>query len=115
MFAQSVRVVARASTPFLRRGFATSVARRDLVQDMYLKELKSYKAPTITASDAVGQVKPWVPPTAPAVPTVEASSDADISEYATQTVEVEGIAEVAEESTSDIDDWFVVEPLEDHH
>ncbi|KAJ8100889.1 ATP synthase complex subunit H-domain-containing protein [Lipomyces tetrasporus] len=88
--------------------------RRDLVQDLYLKELKSYKAPPVKASDSVGQVKPWVSPSAPTPPTVEAAAPTDLSEYDSQVVEVEGVAVDAEED-AEVEDWFVVEPLEDPH
>ncbi|KAK9327719.1 ATP synthase complex subunit H-domain-containing protein [Lipomyces starkeyi] len=115
MLAQSIRLVSRASAPVLRRRFGTSMPRRDIIQDLYLKELKSYKAPPVKATDSVGQVKPWVAPLAPTPPVVEASAPADLSEYESQIVEVEGVATTAAEEESDVEDWFVVEPLETEH
>ncbi|KAK9385041.1 ATP synthase complex subunit H-domain-containing protein [Lipomyces mesembrius] len=114
MLAQSIRLVSRASVPVLRRRFGTSMPRRDIIQDLYLKELKSYKAPPVKATDSVGQVKPWVAPSTPAPPVVEASAPTDLSEYESQIVEVEGVSAAAEEE-SDVEDWFVVEPLETEH
>ncbi|KAK9451632.1 ATP synthase complex subunit H-domain-containing protein [Limtongia smithiae] len=115
MISQSSRLVSRVAAPVLRRSFASSVVRRDALQELYIKELKAYKAPVIKASDSVGQVKPWIAPAAPAIPAVEAFAAADLAEYDTQVVEVEGIAAVEEVPTEDLDDWFVVEPLEDAH
>ncbi|KAK9323632.1 ATP synthase complex subunit H-domain-containing protein [Lipomyces orientalis] len=114
MLSQLTRVVSRASAPVLRRRFGTSMPRRDFIQDLYLKELKSYKAPPVKATDSVGQVKPWVAPSAPVPPAVEATAPTDLSEYDSQVVEVEGVAVAAEEDV-EVEDWFVVEPLEDAH
>ncbi|KAK7204034.1 mitochondrial F1F0 ATP synthase subunit Atp14 [Myxozyma melibiosi] len=119
MLAQSIRVAARsAAAPVLRRRFGTTLARRDLISDLYIKELKSYQAPPVKASDSVGQVKPWTPPAAPAIPTVEAGAEADLAEYEAQAVEVED-STVAEGEvaapTESLEDWFVVKPLEDAH
>ncbi|KAK9235516.1 ATP synthase complex subunit H-domain-containing protein [Lipomyces kononenkoae] len=116
MLAQSIRITSRACAPILRRRFGTSLPRRDIVQDLYLKEIKNYKAPPVKATDSVGQVKPWVVPSAPAPPAAEASAPTDLEDYESQVVEVEGVAAASEEEPqSDLDDWFVVEPIEDEH
>ncbi|TFY66393.1 hypothetical protein EVG20_g4687 [Dentipellis fragilis] len=64
------------------RAFATSaVARKDLVQDLYIKELKSYK-PTPPAKDAhVGAVKPYSLPAAPHLPLLPADLASELSAY----------------------------------
>ncbi|KAA1474147.1 hypothetical protein DENSPDRAFT_840705 [Dentipellis sp. KUC8613] len=64
------------------RAFATSaVARKDLVQDLYIKELKSYK-PTPPAKDAhVGAVKPYAIPAAPHLPQLPADLASELSAY----------------------------------
>lgn len=91
--------------------------KSDLITDLYIKELKAYQAPPVKASDSVGQVKPWSAPSAPAIPAVEAAAEADLAEYDSQAVEVEGIAETTESEapTESLDDWFVVEAIEDAH
>ncbi|KAJ7160873.1 ATP synthase complex subunit H-domain-containing protein [Mycena filopes] len=87
------RAVGATRTVSNSRAFSVSVAaRKDIVQDLYLKEIKAYKAPP-TAKDAhVGVVKAYtMPPTpkAPALPTDLASelSAYDSSEPVTATVE----------------------------
>src|SRR5690349_4039247 len=82
----------------------------DLVQDLYLKEIKGYKAPARTLADAEGSVKPWAVPKAPAAPAVEGA--ADLAAYKSEPVEVETQQEGGEDSatfSSNIDDWLVVE------
>jgi F-type H+-transporting ATPase subunit h len=85
----------------------------DLVQDLYLKEVKSYKTPSRAASDAEGQVKHWKQPATPAAPALEAESE--LSAYESQAVEVETAPITSAEgeangpSTGSIDEWFVVE------
>ncbi|KAK9468236.1 ATP synthase complex subunit H-domain-containing protein [Lipomyces arxii] len=115
MLAQPIRAVSRRAVPVMRRYFGAAVPRRaDILTDLYLKEVKAYKPTPVKASDSVGQVKPWILPTAPTPPSVEGSSEAEISEYAAQVVEVEGVAEIVEEEP-EVEDFFVVKPLEDAH
>ncbi|KAJ7468691.1 ATP synthase complex subunit H-domain-containing protein [Mycena latifolia] len=86
------RAAGATRTVSCARTFSSSAAaRKDIVQDLYLKEIKAYKAPP-TAKDAhVGVVKAYtMPPVpkAPALPTDLASelSAYDASEPATATV-----------------------------
>ncbi|KAH9056432.1 ATP synthase complex subunit H-domain-containing protein [Lactarius vividus] len=62
---------ARLSARSYVRAYATtSAARKDLVQDLYLKELRTYKAPPAAKDAHVGVVKAFSVPTAPSVPTL---------------------------------------------
>ncbi|TEB18253.1 hypothetical protein FA13DRAFT_658063 [Coprinellus micaceus] len=74
-----LRIAARQVS---RRGFATSaVARKDLVQDLYLRELKAYK-PAPAAKDAhVGAVKQFSLPPSPKAPSLPADLAAELSAY----------------------------------
>jgi hypothetical protein len=74
----------------------------DLVQDLYLRELKAYKPPTVKASDSEGQVQKFALPQAPASPE-EADIASQLSAYETQEVEVEGQAEAG---AAPIEDWY---------
>ncbi|TKA73192.1 hypothetical protein B0A55_07100 [Friedmanniomyces simplex] len=76
----------------------------DLVQDMYLKELKAYKAPPIKPTDAEGQVQKFSMPKAPASPE-EADIANDLKAYEDQVPEVEGQA-VAGSASAPEEDWF---------
>lgn len=108
-----------------RRSIATSAPRLDLLQDIYVKEIKGFKPAPVSAKDAAAETIPWSVPKAPAVPSGEIALD-QIDEYAKAPVEVEHEAPVATEGqaqtvdTSPGGDWFVVEPVEwedhdDHH
>ncbi|RMZ80125.1 hypothetical protein DV737_g3194, partial [Chaetothyriales sp. CBS 132003] len=91
---QSVRIgsslLARVGSRMLptttRRAFQVSAASRaDLVQDLYLKELRNYKVPATKASDADGLVQKFTPPAAPKSPeeanlAAEASTEEDYFE-----------------------------------
>ncbi|RPD52594.1 hypothetical protein L226DRAFT_611265 [Lentinus tigrinus ALCF2SS1-7] len=51
--------------------FSTSaVARKDLIQDLYIQQLKSYKAPAPAKDAHVGVVKAYALPPAPQAPTL---------------------------------------------
>ncbi|KAK4967608.1 ATP synthase F0 subcomplex subunit H atp14 [Elasticomyces elasticus] len=94
----------------------TAVRQADLVQDMYLRELKSYKPPPVKASDAEGHVQKFNPPKPPPSPE-ESDIAKDLQAYETQAVEVEG--QSSEDGAAPVnDDWFVEEedePETPHH
>ncbi|KAK5718479.1 ATP synthase F0 subcomplex subunit H atp14 [Elasticomyces elasticus] len=72
--------------------------------DMYLKELKAYKAPPVKPTDAEGQVQKFSMPKAPASPE-EADIANDLKAYEDQVPEVEGQA-VAGSAAPPEQDWF---------
>ncbi|KAF2761431.1 hypothetical protein EJ05DRAFT_536206 [Pseudovirgaria hyperparasitica] len=104
--------------PALRRTFITPTAVRqaDLVQDLYLRELKSYKIPQVKASDAEGHVQKFSIPKAPASPE-ESNIANELKDYETQQVEVEGAASTEGGAAPVEEDWFEEEPEEEeaHH
>ncbi|KAF2473346.1 uncharacterized protein BDR25DRAFT_257739 [Lindgomyces ingoldianus] len=121
MLAQSIRAsrqtlvrVARQQPALLsRRTFIipTAVRPADLVQDMYLRELKAYKPPQVKASDAEGHVQKFTIPPAPASPE-EADIASELKAYETQQVELEGAS--TEGSPAPVEeDWFEEEPEDD--
>ncbi|KAJ2934571.1 hypothetical protein H1R20_g2534, partial [Candolleomyces eurysporus] len=77
-----LRIAARQVQVTSRRGFASSaVARKDLVQDLYLREIKAY-APAPAAKDAhVGVVKSFALPPTPKAPSLPADLAAELSAY----------------------------------
>lgn len=76
----------------------------DLVQDLYLQHLKSYKPTPIKAGDEKGHVHEFKDPKTPKSP--EESNIADeLKTYETQTVEVEGRETGATEQDVE-EDWF---------
>ncbi|ORY10398.1 ATP synthase complex subunit H-domain-containing protein [Clohesyomyces aquaticus] len=80
----------------------------DLVQDMYLRELKAYKAPQVQASDAEGHVQKFSIPQAPKSPE-ESDIASELKAYETQQVELEGSS--SEGSAAPVEeDWFEEEP-----
>lgn len=84
----------------------------DLVQEMYLNQLKSYKAPQVQASDAEGHVHKFAVPKAPASPE-EGDIANELKAYETQQVELEGSS--SEESAAPVEDWFEEEAEEESH
>ncbi|RMZ91156.1 hypothetical protein DV736_g1620, partial [Chaetothyriales sp. CBS 134916] len=100
------RVGSRTVPTTTRRAFQVSAASRaDLVQDLYLKELRSYKVPAAKASDAEGLVQKFTPPPAPNSPE-EANLAAEVSEYESQAVDVEGAVVPGETQASTEEDYF---------
>ena len=61
----------------------------DLVQDLYLKELKSYKPAPVKSSDADAHVRKFAIPNAPPPPE-ESDIAKDLKAYEETPVEVEG-------------------------
>ncbi|KAK5169712.1 ATP synthase F0 subcomplex subunit H atp14 [Saxophila tyrrhenica] len=107
------RAALRPQTASLRRTLITptTVRQADLVQDMYLRELKAYKPTPAKASDAEGQVAKFSMPKAPASPE-EADIQNDLQAYEQQVPEVEGQAPTGTTAKGVEQDWFE-EPEED--
>jgi len=82
----------------------------DLVQDLYLKELKAYKPSPVKPSDAEGQVQKFTAPKAPRSPD-EGDIAQELKAYDEQQVEVEGQA--AEGEAVAEEDWFEEEEEEE--
>ncbi|OBZ74929.1 hypothetical protein A0H81_05188 [Grifola frondosa] len=62
--------------------FSTSaVARKDFVQELYIKELKAYKPPAPVKDAHVGIVKSYSLPPVPQVPTLPADLASELSAY----------------------------------
>jgi F-type H+-transporting ATPase subunit h len=98
----------------LREKVANALSPADLVQDLYMKELKAYKVPPVKAGDADAHGQKFSPPQAPKSPE-EADIANELKAYEAQTVEIEGQAEggAVEQEV----DWFEEEPEEEtaHH
>ncbi|KAH0556429.1 hypothetical protein GP486_005653 [Trichoglossum hirsutum] len=120
MLARSVRA-SRSSIARIARQQQADVSRRtfiiptairqvDLVQDLYIKELKSYKSIPIKASDAEGSVQKWSTPAPPKSPEEEELASG-LKAYEEQQVEVEGQANPGETHVKE-EDWF--EEEEEH-
>ena len=76
----------------------------DLVQDLYLRELKAYKVPQVKANDAEGHVQKFTIPPTPTSPE-ESDIASELKSYETQAVDVEGAA--GEDGTVlPEEDWF---------
>ncbi|KAL3427822.1 mitochondrial f1f0 atp synthase subunit atp14 [Phlyctema vagabunda] len=90
----------------------TAIRQADLVQDLYVRELKAYKIPAVKPSDAEGNVQIFSAPKAPTSPE-EADIANELKAYEASAVDIEGQAEgeAAEAESS----WFEEEPEEDAH
>ncbi|KAK4697679.1 F-type H+-transporting ATPase subunit h, partial [Lecanoromycetidae sp. Uapishka_2] len=105
--------LARQQAVLQRRTFLapTAALRADLVQDMYLKEIKGYKLPAVKPSDSEGHVQKFSPPKPPKSPE-ESDIANELKAYENQQVDVEGQASGGE-SASVEEDWFEEEPEEE--
>jgi len=123
--AARVLVTRQSSLSFSRvaaRSFSTShTASKDFVQELYLKELKSYK-PAPTPKDAhVGQVKQLHTPSAPPRPDVPTSASiaSDLEAYSQDAPVVSQSGPATEEGpvTSGAEDFLeeVKKPVHDDH
>lgn len=96
------------------RQFTTTSRRSNLIADLYVKELKAFKATPLTAADAQAATKAWKLPSASPVPALEGEGADALAAYDAQVVEVgsaanvEGTAAVQVEEYKP-DDWFVFE------
>ncbi|KAL8813644.1 MAG: hypothetical protein Q9200_000126 [Gallowayella weberi] len=85
----------------------------DLVQDLYLRELRAYKPPPLKPSDSDGHVQTFSAPKAPRSPD-EGDMARDLKAYEDQQVEVEGQAAPGEAGTPE-ENWFEEEDDDEEH
>ncbi|KAF8646260.1 hypothetical protein AX16_007300 [Volvariella volvacea WC 439] len=76
LFKQAARVTVSAS-----RSFSTTPLRRDLVRDIYLREIKAYKPAPVAKDAHVGAVKTFNLPPAPQTPALPADLASELSAY----------------------------------
>jgi F-type H+-transporting ATPase subunit h len=92
----------------------TYLPTADIVQELYLRELKAYKPPQLKASDAEGQVQKFSAPQPPKSPE-ETDIANELKAYEASTVELEGQAGIEGSSAPINEDWFEEELGEDDH
>ncbi|KAL8798391.1 MAG: hypothetical protein Q9182_006699, partial [Xanthomendoza sp. 2 TL-2023] len=85
----------------------------DLVQDLYLRELRAYKPPPLKPSDSEGHVQTFSAPKAPQSPD-EGDMARELKAYEDQQVEVEGQAAPGEGGTPE-ENWFEEEDDDEEH
>ncbi|GMK54630.1 hypothetical protein CspeluHIS016_0112160 [Cutaneotrichosporon spelunceum] len=68
-------------TPAFARSFSVSAARKDLVKDLYVNQLKSYKAPAKSADAHSSHVRSFAAPAAPTVPAVPSDLAGEMSKF----------------------------------
>ncbi|TFK47150.1 hypothetical protein OE88DRAFT_1666445 [Heliocybe sulcata] len=98
-----LRQAASAARSTLRntRAISTSpVSHRDLVQEIYVREIKSYKTPAPPKDAHVGHVKPFSAPSAPKAPALPADLASELSAYDAQEPIKEPAASVAQAAHS---------------
>ncbi|EST05872.1 ATPase, F0 complex, subunit H [Kalmanozyma brasiliensis GHG001] len=71
----TIGAVRSASRTQVRALSSSAVASKDFVQELYVKELKGYKAPPKAADSHKGQVREFATPSAPKAPAVPSSSE----------------------------------------
>ena len=89
----------------------------DFVQELYLKELKSYKTPAVKESDADGQVQAFAMPNTPTSPE-ETDLAGSLKEYESMAVEIEGqdaSAASAQGGAAALPDWLEAEEEDESH
>lgn len=85
-----------------------AIGAADLVQDLYLRELKNYKVPQVKANDAEGHVQKFSIPAAPKSPE-EADIANELKAYETQQPDVGAEATAEDGQVLPQEDWFVEE------
>ncbi|KAL8897187.1 MAG: hypothetical protein Q9192_002711 [Flavoplaca navasiana] len=111
----SVLRVARPQFIQQRRMFSTpnSILQADLVQDLYLREIRAYKPPPVKPSDSEGHVQKFTAPKTPQSPD-EGDIAKDLKAHENQQVELEGQAAPGESGAAE-ESWFEEDDDEEEH
>ncbi|AJV73208.1 Atp14p [Saccharomyces cerevisiae YJM195] len=114
----SRRILLNASVLPLRlcnRNFTTTRISYNVIQDLYLRELKDTKLAPSSLQDAEGNVKPWNPPQKPNLPELELQGPEALKAYTEQNVETAHVAKESEEGESEPieEDWLILDDAEE--
>lgn len=110
--------------PIAIRSFSITTTKNDLLQDLYLKELKSTKfdMASLQSPESIAEnVISFSAPAKPKLPTLEASQKDNLQDYINENVEttLDTAADAAavEQDVAQDEDWLVIEdePEEAHH
>ncbi|KAJ2959460.1 hypothetical protein NQZ79_g5049 [Umbelopsis isabellina] len=97
LVAAPLKVAMRPALPVMAvRTFITPSmpVQKDVIQDLYIKELKGYKPTPVAQGSEEGQVKDLKLPAAPEAPKISEDLSAELAAY-----DEEPVAEEAEEAT----------------
>ncbi|CAI4046708.1 F1F0 ATP synthase subunit h SKDI_12G3280 [Saccharomyces kudriavzevii IFO 1802] len=97
------------------RALTTTRISYNVIQDLYLRELKETKLVPSTLQDAEGNVKPWNPPKKPTLPELELQGPDALKAYTEQNVETAHVAKESAEGESEPieEDWLVLDDVEE--
>ncbi|WVF70026.1 hypothetical protein IAT40_004812 [Kwoniella sp. CBS 6097] len=90
--ASILRLTAQRAPQTFVRSFSVSAVKMDLVQDLYVNQLKSYKPAAKTADAHVGSVRTFSAPKAPSAPTLPSDLAAELSKFDAQEPTIGGSA-----------------------
>ncbi|ODV94620.1 hypothetical protein PACTADRAFT_3505 [Pachysolen tannophilus NRRL Y-2460] len=113
MFAQVIRSSRILTAKTSVRAFSVAPVRYNLISDLYVRELKSFKPAPLSEAEAASSTKPWAVPAAAKVPEVEGSAE-ELAAYDSAEVTTESVKE-GEVSSAAEEDWFVFPEEEEHH
>lgn len=95
----------------LARQICQTRINHNVVQELYLRELKNVKLNPITAKDAEGSVKQWADPVKPKQPELEGQGADALKAYSSEAVETK--TDVVEEESNVDEDWLVLDDAEE--
>ncbi|KTW30980.1 uncharacterized protein T551_01532 [Pneumocystis jirovecii RU7] len=96
----------------VRRFFQSSYQHQDIVQELYLRALRSCKPYTVKPTDSEGQVKLWELPNPPKIPEMNLDVDARLDAYEKDNVTE---ASAAADTANPLDTLFEEEKKDMQH
>ncbi|WWC87095.1 uncharacterized protein L201_001981 [Kwoniella dendrophila CBS 6074] len=98
--ASILRLSAQRAVPSFTRSFSVSAIKMDLVQDLYVNQLKAYKPAAKSADAHVGSVKSFNAPKPPTAPTLPSDLASELSKFDAQEPTIGGSAPKASATSS---------------
>ncbi|CAB4254337.1 similar to Saccharomyces cerevisiae YLR295C ATP14 Subunit h of the F0 sector of mitochondrial F1F0 ATP synthase [Maudiozyma barnettii] len=114
----------RTVSPSTVRAFTVTAYKNELLQDLFLKELKNTKfdMASLQSPESIAEnVIKFSAPTKPKIPTLEAAQKDTLQDYINENVETSldtaADAAAVQQDVAQDEDWLVIEdePEESHH
>lgn len=98
----------------ISRRFSVTPRRANLVSDLYISNIKTFKPTPLSAKEVESSVKAFQFPAKPTIPNEEISSDL-LNEYEASDVETVSSPATSTSAAPADEDWFVFEEAKETH
>ncbi|EDK43704.1 hypothetical protein LELG_01883, partial [Lodderomyces elongisporus NRRL YB-4239] len=98
-----------------KRFFSLTPRRSNLIGDLYVNNIRQFKAKPLSQEEIDAAVKKFQLPGKPSIPQIHELSTEEVKTYEDSEVETQTEQATSAEDSSENGDWFVFDTVEEEH